>query len=990
MIRKALCVSILLSTLTMGAEVTFNDEFIKAGETQTLTKDNTYILDGFVYVEDGSTLNIEPGTVIKGKPGDGENASALIIARGGKINANGTASEPIIFTALDDDVSVPDDLEAGDRGLWGGVIILGKAPLNFVEGGGGQANIEGIPESESRGAYGGNDPMDNSGIFRYVSIRHGGSLIGADNEINGLTMGAVGSGTTIEYVEVYANLDDGFEWFGGTVNTKYLIAAFCGDDAYDYDQGFRGWGQYWFALQAQDKGNHGGEHDGGPSSCETCRPYAIPTIMNATYIGSGKTSANTKSVGMILRDNAGAKYYNSIFTEFSGPMLKVEDLAEGGDSKQMFENGNIEFANNIFWNFGAGSSMSDLVVFDGEGGGDATPLVNSMNDWGNKIVDPQLGTITGAGSIDPHPAPGGPAAFATETTMPPNDWFDKVSHIGAFGQTNWAAGWTQLSQSGMLADWSTGYVEIGDTLSDDVIGPNQTAILRANQETVLKGFVYVEEGALLIIEEGAVIKALPGDGENASALVVAKGGKIEAVGTSTNPIIFTSVDDDVTVVDDLEADDRGLWGGVIILGKAPLNFVDGGGGTANIEGIPESETRGSYGGNDPEDNSGTFKYVSIRHGGSLIGADNEINGLTMGAVGAGTTIEYVEVFSNLDDGFEWFGGTVNTRYLVAAFCGDDAFDYDQGFRGVGQFWFALQSEDKGNHGGEHDGGPSSCETCEPYAIPTIYNATYIGSGAAAGNTKSNTFILRDNAGAHYANSIFTDFSGTFLKVEDLAEGGDSKQMYENGHITFKNNIVCCFGAGSTWEDLVNYDGDGGGDATALRNDMSTWANSIVDPQLGGIGRDMASPALNPMPATNGPAYQNLAAHESDFLMEVDYKGAFDGNRTVWVDGWTMIRNYMTDNVKAAKPTAFAPAQMRPINYRIHGKEIIVNYTTKKAGHAVVTLHDATGRVVRSLVDGNHQSGSHVVSFSTSLPKSFYVLRVSSPDGIIARPLVLVR
>src|SRR5690606_39227492 len=179
--------------------------------------------------------------------------------------------------------------------------------------------------------------------------------------------------------------------------------------------------------------------------------------------------------------------------------------------------------------------------------------------------------------------------------------------------------------------------------------------------------------------------------------------------------------------DDLTTDDRGLWGGVILLGRASLNVA---GGEEQIEGLPESDVRGTYGGDDDDDDSGVMRYVSIRHGGARIAPDNEINGLTMGGVGRGTTIEHVEVFANQDDGFEWFGGTVNTRYLVAAFCGDDSFDYDEGFRGKGQFWFALQAGDDAGSGGEFDGGTTP-EDGQPYAIPTVYNMTLIGSGAAS-------------------------------------------------------------------------------------------------------------------------------------------------------------------------------------------------------------------------------------------------------------------
>ncbi|MDQ7051624.1 MAG: hypothetical protein Q9P14_01515 [candidate division KSB1 bacterium] len=190
--------------------VTVTDSDIAPGQKVVWTSDKVYVLDGFVFVDEGAELWIEPGTVIKGKPGQGEQASALIVARGGKIYAMGTPTHPIIFTAEADDVTDPNDLPLDARGLWGGVIILGRAGLNSTPG---ETAIEGIPTTEPRGLYGGNDDDDNSGVFRYVSIRYGGTDIGAGNEINGLTLGGVGRGTVIEFVEVFNNKDDGFEFF---------------------------------------------------------------------------------------------------------------------------------------------------------------------------------------------------------------------------------------------------------------------------------------------------------------------------------------------------------------------------------------------------------------------------------------------------------------------------------------------------------------------------------------------------------------------------------------------------------------------------------------------------------------------------------------------------------------------------------------------------------------------------------------------------------
>lgn len=208
---------------------------------ETWTADNVYILEGRITVLDGVTLTIEPGTIIKGNHGSGPNATALIIGRGGTLNANGTADSPIVFTSIADDI-LPGELigttmDPTLNGLWGGLLILGKAPISADAE---AVQIEGIPPSDLNGLYGGTDPLDNSGSITYVSIRHGGANIGEGNEINGLTLGGVGSATTIENIEIIANQDDGIEWFGGTVNVTNALVWNTGDDAIDTDQSWSG------------------------------------------------------------------------------------------------------------------------------------------------------------------------------------------------------------------------------------------------------------------------------------------------------------------------------------------------------------------------------------------------------------------------------------------------------------------------------------------------------------------------------------------------------------------------------------------------------------------------------------------------------------------------------------------------------------------------------------------------------------------------------
>jgi hypothetical protein len=391
--------------------VTITDAGSGTGTT-TWTNDKIYLLDGFVFVNTGQTLTIQPGTVIKGKPGTGASASALIIARGAQINACGTASQPIIFTFEADPLngSVP----ISTKGQWGGLILLGDAQLNTVPT---TQNVEGIPTSETRGSYGGSNDADNSGSLCYISIRHGGTDIGAGNEINGLTLGGVGSGTTIHHIEVVANADDGVEFFGGKPNLKHILVSNCSDDAYDYDQGFRGKGQFWVAIEDASS-DRGGEHDGGTSP-EDGTPYATPMIYNATYIGNGVSRTIT------FRDNAGGEYHNSIFHNFAKG-IDIEDLASGEDSKARLDAGELKLAGLVLSNIGSNNIVSEVTNPGADLSGHASVTNISTTNAGISTTNPVPGTSLGVG-------------VASSDT-----WFDAVTYKGAFdaNASNWAQGWT--------------------------------------------------------------------------------------------------------------------------------------------------------------------------------------------------------------------------------------------------------------------------------------------------------------------------------------------------------------------------------------------------------------------------------------------------------------------------------------------------------------------------------------------------------------------
>ena len=271
----------------------------------------TYILRGRIIVKDGATLTIEPGVVVKGQAGLGSNASCLLVARGGKLMAEGTADKPIIFTAEADAIQpgeiVSPNLDPTINGLWGGVILCGKAHISASNSSGdvSEVQIEGIPTSETNGLYGGSDDTDNSGSLKYVSIRHGGTNIGAGNEINGLTLGGIGSGTTIEHIEIISNQDDAIEFFGGFVNVTHAISWNVGDDGFDTDQAWAGKLEDFYSISPADRLF---ELDGPEGSM-----HGSHTIQNGTAICSNSEVTSGDLIN--VDDNTECTLNNIYFTD---------------------------------------------------------------------------------------------------------------------------------------------------------------------------------------------------------------------------------------------------------------------------------------------------------------------------------------------------------------------------------------------------------------------------------------------------------------------------------------------------------------------------------------------------------------------------------------------------------------------------------------------------------------------------------------------------
>jgi len=315
-------------TITITGNITANT---------TWETGKTYILGGRIAVVSGVSLTIQPGVIIKGQAGTGANATALIIARGAKLYAEGTATQPIIFTSVADEIEpgmvASPNLDPDLNGLWGGLIILGNAPISATSE---SMQIEGIPASDQNGLYGGTNATDDSGIIRYVSIRHGGANIGEGNEINGLTLGGVGSGTTVEYVEVIANQDDGVEFFGGTVNVNHLLIWNPGDDGIDTDQAWAGTLNNFLVIAGADT-DHTLEIDGPEGSM-----MAAHTVRNGSIKGSDETELGD------FRSGARGTFENIYFFNFPDPAATDGrgDLSLSGDASiANFASGILAFSN---------------------------------------------------------------------------------------------------------------------------------------------------------------------------------------------------------------------------------------------------------------------------------------------------------------------------------------------------------------------------------------------------------------------------------------------------------------------------------------------------------------------------------------------------------------------------------------------------------------------------------------------------------------------
>lgn len=419
---------------------------------QTLKK-GTYLLKGWIYVANGSELTIEPGTIIKG---DKETQASLIVEPGGKLIAQGTKEAPIVFTS---------EQPQGQRkpGDWGGLIVCGNAKNNQ-----GVQQIEGGPRTK----HGGDNDADNSGVLSYVRVEFAGYPFQKDKEINGITFGSVGSATQVDHLQVSYSNDDSYEWFGGSVNAKYLVAYSGWDDDFDTDNGYSGNVQYGLVVRnprlADTSQSNGFESDNCADGAEVS-PFTTATFSNITFIGpkayegfqntsdyinGGDVFPNNGSslgkfqAAMQIRRSSHLACFNSVAVGY--PIGLIID-GEKGNTVQFAKEGNLKLQQIIFAGMDAvgtdkNKQYNDLPYEEGK------PYSFSheyfLNQPGNLVLE-QCGDLllTDARNVGaPYlPQAGSPVLNAAAWTDAALSSFDKVDYVGAFGTDDqWLEGWTNF------------------------------------------------------------------------------------------------------------------------------------------------------------------------------------------------------------------------------------------------------------------------------------------------------------------------------------------------------------------------------------------------------------------------------------------------------------------------------------------------------------------------------------------------------------------
>ena len=854
------------------------------------------------------TLIIPAGVVIMGRTSD----DYLVVNRGSKIIANGTRSAPIRFTHTSAIEGTVGELE---RGLWGGMVILGKAPINKCSNDvRGTAACERVVEG-SDALMGGATPDDDSGKLNFVRVEYAGYEIFPGNELNGITFGAVGSGTEVDYVQVHNNQDDCVEFFGGTVNVKHLICTNAGDDNLDIDWGYQGKMQFVVVKQSSDSSDHVVESDNTNADSAVgylTEPRSRPMVANFTFLAQGADEP------LKYKEGVSGVYINGIVVNANSQNLvestNLETIQDGAITPKLQHHSVFMDSAGDTSPFKADTSTSGVTAAQLEASlkERATDLVIGTNSLvsGMFLGDTEE-SVTSAFNGDKVQAmcAVGPHAAGTPTDLCPtystkegryivDTWFSATDYIGAFSpgsdvENNWAAGWT----IGLFTD-----PECPEgTLESEVLLGKKVCSLSGevtSDLTLVAGNYYKLDGkvavgkdmgadgtksggvsATLTIEPGVTVFGESGN----DYLVVMRGSDIHAVGTSSAPIIMTGRQDILGEADIVNT--RGLWGGLVILGQAPINKCSfstaGTSTTAGTRVNPcEKEVEGSagdtMGGELPNDSSGSLKYVRVQYAGYEVFPGNELNGITFGGVGNGTVVDYIQVHNNQDDCVEFFGGTVDVKHLICTGAGDDNLDIDWGYQGRMQYVLVQQSNGVGDHVVESDNTNADAAVAyltEPRSNPIVANFTFLSSG------KDEIFKLKEGVSGQYYNGVAVVKDGTTNCIETtFAETAQDGAV--TPHFSMNSVAMQCNGFIKT---------DGLASVAQIESIVREGTNNLYGANSGGGSYvNTLSGPVNGSAETAATVTAIPSTYNADgFFDTTDYIGAVKGATDTWYKNWTI-------------------------------------------------------------------------------------------------------
>jgi len=691
-----------------------------------------------------ATLTVEPGAIVFGASG----ADYLVVNRGSQIVADGNPASPIIFTSANDltrqaDSDPSNDLGGSLTAEWGGIVILGRAPINRCNTAGATPGtvqcinaVEGVTNPDA--LYGGAIANDRSGTLEYVQVRFAGFAINsAGNELNGISFAGVGSETDVGFVQVHNNEDDGIEMFGGTVSLNNIVLTGNKDDSFDTDNGWNGNVQFLVVVQASDIGDN--IFEASSVAPNVGPPFSDATIANFTIVGN-------RSNAFRLNTGTRGQYVNGV-VDYGTQCFRWESTA--GDGTAGFSAAFDPNFNSVLFDCNTGLTTS-----------------NSDTPTATAAVAADINNTQSASSLAARVFPGPNEAAVTPFNVTSlGTFFVNAPYIGAFSPTdtetsNWAAGWT----FGLFPPSAcpTGTTDTGGSINGVRVCSLTGAILSDIRLT--RGNLYRINGRIDVgVDVGADGAAIGGDpgsltiesgvtvfgNSGADYFVVNRGSQIFSNGTAANPVIMTSLPD-VTDPNRNDANNTAEWGGLVVLGRAPINRCNTAGaipGTVQCQNAVEGVTSPDalYGGTLANDDSGAIRFTQVRFAGFAINsAGNELNGITMGGVGNATDIANVQVHNNEDDGIEMFGGTANLRNVVLTGNKDDSFDTDNGWNGNVQFMIVVQNATIGDNIVE--ASSVAPNVGPPFSDARISNFTFVGA-------RSNAFRLNTGTRGRYVNGV---------------------------------------------------------------------------------------------------------------------------------------------------------------------------------------------------------------------------------------------